>query len=56
MGNCDVNTDGHGGGVGRCEEVDGDIERAEPWVVRQALRGFSLDIVFRAYEIGKGGE
>jgi hypothetical protein len=56
VGNCDVNTNGNGGGVGRCKEVDGDIEGVEPGVVGQALGWLSLDIVFRAYKIGKGGE
>jgi hypothetical protein len=56
VGNCDVDTNGNGGSVGRCKEVDGDIEGAEPGVVGQALGWLSLDIMFRAYKIGKGGE
>jgi hypothetical protein len=56
MGNGDVDTDGGRGGGGGGEEIDGDVEWAKAWMVRKALRGFALDIVFSADKICKRSE
>jgi hypothetical protein len=41
----DVDTNGNGGSVGGGEQVNGDIEGAEPGMVRQALCRFALDVM-----------
>ena len=56
MRNGNVDTDGDRGGVGRGEEIDGYVEWPKARVICEALGGLTLNIVFGAYEVGKGGE
>jgi hypothetical protein len=56
MGNGDVDTDGDGGGVCGGEEVNGDIQWATSGVIRDALRGFVLDVMLCTDQVVQGSK
>jgi hypothetical protein len=52
MGNGHADANGDGGGMRGGKEVNGDVQGAASGLVRDALRRFTLDVMFGTDQIG----